>query len=63
MRLVSVEREKEAAAIAAAELVEDGMEVGLGTGSTVAYLLPVLAARALDIHCVATSVETARRGR
>jgi ribose 5-phosphate isomerase A len=63
VRLVSVEREKEAAAIAAAELVEDGMEVGLGTGSTVAYLLPALAARALDIHCVATSVETARRGR
>ena len=32
-----VEREKRAAAEAAAELVEDGMTVGLGTGSTVAY--------------------------
>lgn len=60
---MSIEREKEVAAVAAAELVEDGMEVGLGTGSTVAYLLPALAARGLDIHCVATSVETARKGR
>ena len=42
-----VEREKRAAAEAAAELVEDGMTVGLGTGSTVAYLLPALAARGL----------------
>lgn len=60
---MSLDREKEVAAIAAAELVEPGMEVGLGTGSTVAYLLPALAARRLDIHCVATSVATARIGR
>ena len=39
------EAEKKAAAQAAAELVEDGMTVGLGTGSTVAYLLPALASR------------------
>ena len=53
------EDEKRAAAEAAAELVEDGMTVGLGTGSTVAYLLPALAARDLrDIRCVATSVAT-----
>src|SRR4051794_18607804 len=32
------------------------MAVGLGTGSTVAHLLPALSARALDIRCVATSV-------
>jgi len=56
---VSTEREKQLAAEAAAELVEDGMLVGLGTGSTVAYLLPVLAARNLDLRCVATSVATA----
>jgi len=31
------------------------MTVGLGTGSTVAYLLPAIAARGLDIRCVATS--------
>jgi ribose 5-phosphate isomerase A len=60
---MSVEREKELAAVASAELVENGMEVGLGTGSTVAYLLPALAARNLDIHCVATSVRTAQAGR
>jgi ribose 5-phosphate isomerase A len=55
-----VEREKRLAAEAAAELVEDGMLVGLGTGSTVAYLLAPLAARSLDIRCVATSPATAR---
>jgi ribose 5-phosphate isomerase A len=55
---VDVEREKREAAQAAAELVEDGMSVGLGTGSTVAFLLPALAARRLSIRCVATSVRT-----
>jgi ribose 5-phosphate isomerase A len=53
-----VEGEKRAAALAAAELVEDGMRVGLGTGSTVAYLLPELGRRHLDIVCVATSPAT-----
>jgi ribose 5-phosphate isomerase A len=55
--------EKRLAAEAAAELVEDGMSVGLGTGSTVAHLLPALAERGLDLRCVATSVETEERGR
>ncbi len=50
--------EKRAAAKAAAALVEDGSTVGLGTGSTVAYLLPALAARGLTLHCVSTSVAT-----
>jgi ribose 5-phosphate isomerase A len=54
------EAEKQAAAEAAAELVADGARVGLGTGSTVAYLLPALARRGLDITCVATSVATER---
>jgi len=57
------EAEKQLAAEAAAELVEDGMSVGLGTGSTVAYLLPALAARGLELRCVATSVETEERAR
>ncbi len=44
---------------AAAELVEDGMAVGLGTGSTVAFLIPALAARGFrEIRCVATSPAT-----
>jgi ribose 5-phosphate isomerase A len=55
---VSVEREKQLAAQAAAQLVQDGMRVGLGTGSTVAYLLPALAARGLDLRCVSTSPAT-----
>jgi ribose 5-phosphate isomerase A len=55
---MSIEREKQLAAEAAAELVEDGMTVGLGTGSTVAFLLPALARRSLDILCAATSPRT-----
>jgi ribose 5-phosphate isomerase A len=60
---VDLEREKQLAAEAAAELVEDGMTVGLGTGTTVAYLLPALAARGLAIRCVATSVRTEHTAR
>ena len=55
---MDLEREKQAAAEAAAALVRDGMRVGLGTGTTVAHLLPVLAARSLAIECVATSPAT-----
>ena len=47
------------AAEAAAQLVEPGMRVGLGTGRTVARLLPALAERRLSgLRCVATSPET-----
>ena len=55
--------EKQVAAEAAAELVENGMTVGLGTGSTVAYLLPALARRSLDIVCAATSPRTEHAAR
>jgi ribose 5-phosphate isomerase A len=55
---VDTEAEKRLAAEAAARLVEDGMTVGLGTGSTVARLLPPLAERKLEIRCVATSPRT-----
>lgn len=56
--------EKRIAAKAAAALVEDGMTVGLGTGSTVALLLPAIAARGLSgIRCVATSVATEQQAR
>lgn len=55
---MSSDREKQLAAEAAAELVEDGMLVGLGTGSTVAFLLPAIAARGLDVRCVSTSPAT-----
>lgn len=56
--------EKRLAAEAAAELVESGMTVGLGTGSTVAHLLPAIARRGLEgIRCVATSVATEEQAR
>jgi ribose 5-phosphate isomerase A len=56
--------EKRIAAEAAAELVEDGMTVGLGTGSTVAFLLPAIARRGVTgIRCVATSVATEEQAR
>jgi ribose 5-phosphate isomerase A len=54
-------RRKDAAARAAAALVQDGMRVGLGTGSTVAYLLPAIAERGLKgLRCVGTSPATER---
>jgi ribose 5-phosphate isomerase A len=60
---VSTEHEKQVAAEAAALLVEDGMRVGLGTGTTVSYLLPALARRGLSLRCVATSERTAKHAR
>jgi ribose 5-phosphate isomerase A len=60
---MTVDEEKRAAARYAAGLVEEGMLVGLGTGSTVAYLLPALAERDLGVRCVATSPATEELGR
>lgn len=60
---MNLDREKQLAAEAATDLVEDGMTVGLGTGSTVAFLLPALARRRLDIRCAATSPGTERSAR
>lgn len=54
---------KRAAAVAAAELVEDGMRLGLGTGSTVAFFLEALAARRLRVAGIPTSETTAARCR
>jgi ribose 5-phosphate isomerase A len=57
----AIEEQKRSAAVAAAALVEDGMRVGLGTGSTAGYLFPALAERNLrDLRCVPTSPATAR---
>jgi ribose 5-phosphate isomerase A len=53
---VSRDDEKRAAAAEAARFISDGMTVGLGTGTTVALLIPELAGR--DIRCVATSART-----
>ena len=63
----SAEIGKKAAAEAAVHLVADGMTLGLGTGSTVAFALDALARRiqaeGLRIRGVATSERTAARAR
>ncbi|MFD3266102.1 ribose-5-phosphate isomerase RpiA [Phenylobacterium ferrooxidans] len=56
---MSADDQKRAAGEAAAALVEGGMTVGLGTGSTAAWFVKALAARKLDIVAVSTSVATA----
>lgn len=59
-----LERRKRLAAQQAASLVRDGMKVGLGTGSTVAHLLPALASMQMkDVRCAATSVATEQLAR
>ena len=47
---------KKAAAEAAAAIVEDDMRVGLGTGSTVRYVIEALGRAGREITCVATSI-------
>ncbi len=57
---------KAAAAKAATALIEDGMRVGLGTGSTAVHMLAALAERVrggLTVEGVPTSEDTARRAR
>ena len=49
---------KQAAGRRAAEFVEDGMRVGLGTGSTAHWLIVALGKRRPDIVCTATSVRS-----
>ena len=56
---MDAEAQKKAAGEAAAALVESGMVVGLGTGSTAAWFVKALAARRLDITGVPTSQATA----
>lgn len=57
---------KEAAGKAAAELIQDGMRVGLGTGSTAACFIDSLIERCrqgLKIRAVATSTHSERQAR
>jgi len=60
---MGTEDDKRVAAEAAAQEVIDGSTVGLGTGSTAAYVVPALARRGLNIRCVATSEATAEAAR
>jgi len=52
---VSADDQKRASGEAAAELVETGMIVGLGTGTTAAWFVRAVAAKGLKIKGVATS--------
>lgn len=56
---MDAEAQKQAAGEAAAQLVEPGMVVGLGTGSTAAWFVRALGARKLDVLGVPTSLATA----
>jgi len=60
---MSADDQKRISGEAAAELVETGMVVGLGTGSTAAWFVKALAARKLDIRGVPTSEATANLAR
>jgi ribose 5-phosphate isomerase A len=63
---LTIERYKQAAARAAATQIADGMQVGLGTGTTVAHLLTALGERAEELRgarFAATSPATARIAR
>lgn len=63
----TLESAKRSAAAAALELVEDGMKLGLGTGSTARHLVQLLAERmhatGLRVQCCATSRDTAELAR
>jgi len=53
--------EKQNAAAAAMDYVEDGMTIGLGTGSTAKYFVELLADEIADgllVRCIETSVQT-----
>ena len=57
---------KRAAGYQAADMIEDGMVVGLGTGSTVYFTIERLSERVRDgltITCIPTSFQTALRAR
>jgi ribose 5-phosphate isomerase A len=61
MALNSQDAAKQAAAEAAAALARDGMVLGLGTGSTVAFLLEALARRVRDERLSIAGVPTSHR--
>jgi ribose 5-phosphate isomerase A len=65
--LTSIERQKQAAAEAAVALIEDGMVLGLGTGTTAKLLVDALGRRIRDeklrMTAVATSVRTEEQAR
>lgn len=62
---MSADEHKKMAAMRAVEMVEPGMRIGLGTGSTAAHFVALLGARVkagLSVICVPTSEETRKFG-
>lgn len=60
---MSADMQKQAAGLAAIDYIEDGMKVGLGTGSTAAWFVKAVAdalAGGLSLTLVSTSVQTAQ---
>jgi len=60
---MSPDEQKRAAGEAAATLIEDGMTIGLGTGSTAAWFVKALAVGGLSVRGVPTSEATAALAR
>ena len=63
---MSAEEQKRAAARAALDFVEDGMRLGLGTGSTAVHFVDAVGervAQGLNVICVPTSEATAAQAR
>jgi ribose 5-phosphate isomerase A len=56
----AIDPAKRAVAEAGAALIRDGMQVGLGSGTTVEHLLPLLPGLARDVSYVASSPRTER---
>ncbi len=57
------DKEKRNAALAAMQYVEEGMTIGLGTGSTAKFFIELLAEEVADglvVRCIETSLETRR---
>ena len=65
--LSPIDRAKYVASRRSVDFVEDGMKLGLGTGSTAAWMVRCLAERVreegLKVACVSTSTRTAELGR
>ncbi|MES2906097.1 MAG: ribose-5-phosphate isomerase RpiA [Pseudomonadota bacterium] len=60
---MNAENAKQLVGQRAAELVDNGMRVGLGTGSTTNFFIDALSERKLDIICVPTSKASELRAR
>ncbi len=63
---MSPEEQKKAAAVAALDYIEDGMKVGLGTGSTANHFIDALGEKVkegLNVICVPTSIASEERAR